>query len=239
MTDGEGQMTKDGFQGVPGKPILKKTALWMVLLMVLAGLTQLGYFLSILAREDTPSRADAVVVFMGAPGRLKTGYELVNQGAARRIVLSPSNKNAWRRWDKKFQLRPGVRHLDEPYARTTLQNAFYASRMIRSLGLKTVILVTSDYHMPRSLALMKLFLAGDGVKLHTRKVSARDAGNMRLNHRWLMTRLVYNEMIECWGSLMEYGAYLASGKMAGERGLDGPLISFLRRALLVEARAGW
>jgi uncharacterized SAM-binding protein YcdF (DUF218 family) len=51
--------------------------------------------------------------------------------------------------------------IQEDQATTTFENALYTSRIIKAHRYQSVILVTSDYHMPRSLALLQLFLAGE------------------------------------------------------------------------------
>ena len=70
--------------------------------------------------------------------------------------------------------------------------------------------------MPRSLALLELFLVGKDVRVHIHMVHA--AAAMRL--RPLLLKLVYNEMVEFWGSLFEYVSYQVkgdAGRKAGEK----------------------
>ncbi len=59
----------------------------------------------------------------------------------------------------------------EPEARTTFENALLTGDIIQKEGFKKVLLVTSSYHMPRSLLLLKLKLNGSGTEIGVHKVS--------------------------------------------------------------------
>ncbi len=72
-----------------------------------------------------PVRTEAIIVFRGSEPRLQAGYALANQSVAALIVLSPASEAERRFYDQHYQLPSHVRHLPEPYARTTLANAWY------------------------------------------------------------------------------------------------------------------
>ena len=115
-------------------------------------------------------------------------------------MLSPATDTFQRQCDRKYGLKDTVAHIPEDQATTTFENALYISRIIKANQYKTVILVTSDYHMPRSLALLRLFLAGTGVRIHAHLVYG-SSGAVAVNATLL--KLVYNEMVEFWGSLFD------------------------------------
>lgn len=220
-----------------------KESIRLVRWLLLAGLAvivpQAVYFAAVLNMENSTTPSEAVVIFRGTEKRIKTGYALAAEGLTPFIVLSPSSAAARSQYDRTYGLPPGVAHLAEAHARTTLENARYTARVIEAHGLKAVTLVTSDYHMPRSLALLRFFLAGKGVAIRTYKVSATEAGNPPVSYRATMAKLLYNEMLECWGSLVEYAARLLSGEGQGTRINRAWGITMLRSLLLLEVNPAW
>jgi len=132
------------------------------------------YFVAVLGGVNNLAPSEAIVVFRGNQARIAAGYALARQGVAPLIMVSPASERQRRGWDRRYGLPENVGHLEETQARTTMENARQAARIIREEGLKSVTLVTSDYHMPRSLGLLKLFLWGQGVEIRPFKV--RPAG---------------------------------------------------------------
>ena len=61
-------------------------------------------------------------------------------------------------------------------AKNTIENAFLVLPILGEHRVQHVILVTSEYHMPRSRLLFELVLAGTGISLAFAEV----AGNGRL-----------------------------------------------------------
>ena len=120
------------------------------------------YFAVVLNGADDLSPSEAIVVFRGTEARIAAGYRLAQQGVAPLIVVSPSSERLRRAWDQRYGLPDGVARLVEDQAHTTMENARQAARIIADRGLTSITLVTSDYHMPRSLVLLKLFLRGRG-----------------------------------------------------------------------------
>jgi uncharacterized SAM-binding protein YcdF (DUF218 family) len=199
---------------------------------------QAAYFAAVLGRADSPAPSEAIVVFRGTEARIAAGYRLAKQGVAPLILVSPSSERQRRAWDRRYGLPDGVAHLEETRARTTMENARFAARIIADRGLTSITLVTSDYHMPRSLALLKLFLRGRGVEVHPFKV--RPAGGRLAGYRSTLAKLVYNEALECWGSLAEWAAWRLTGKPLKTKGKDAPwLVTGLRDLLLIRVKPLW
>lgn len=194
-----------------------------------------AYFACVLKNKDIElTKSDAIIVFMGSEKRVKTGYELANKGLASRLVLSPATESFRQRRDKKYSIRKTVVHIPEENASTTFENALYASRIISAHQLKNVTLVTSDYHMPRSLALLRLFLAGKGVHIQPCPVHADTLAN-----KSMLLKLTYNEMVEFWGSLLEYISWQATGQLP-EKSLKKSQLSILLRSLfLLDVKPTW
>jgi uncharacterized SAM-binding protein YcdF (DUF218 family) len=108
-----------------------------------------------LAPIDDP-KADAIVALTGGYQRIDQAVQLLAQGAGRRLLISGVNPAT-----SVGHIRSFTRSRDELFeccvdigydARNTEGNASETVQWIRAHGYKTVILVTNNYHMPRSLA---------------------------------------------------------------------------------------
>ncbi|MDM9621513.1 MULTISPECIES: YdcF family protein [unclassified Rhizobium] len=101
-------------------------------------------------------RADAIVVLTGGYQRIDQAVELLQKGAGKRLLISgvhPTTTSAQIR--KMTQATPELFSccVDIGYdALDTIGNAEEASNWIHAKGYKSVLVVTNNYHMPRSLA---------------------------------------------------------------------------------------
>jgi uncharacterized SAM-binding protein YcdF (DUF218 family) len=130
--------------------------------LVLAGIAAfclgfLAFYNSVAAL--TPSndhKADAIVVLTGGYQRIDLGVQLLSDGAGRRLLISGVNPatsvNHIRTFTRSsgdiFECCVDLGH----DALDTAGNATETVRWIRAHDYKTVLLVTNNYHMPRSLA---------------------------------------------------------------------------------------
>jgi uncharacterized SAM-binding protein YcdF (DUF218 family) len=104
---------------------------------------------------DTTTRTDAIVVLTGGTGRLETGAELLRRDMAPVLFLSGVNR--------KVEKREILRLLDDPPPRLarrivlgyraehTRGNADETVLWVNSQNLRSIRLVTANYHMRRSL----------------------------------------------------------------------------------------
>lgn len=103
----------------------------------------------------TAQRTDAIVVLTGGSERLKVGFELLAEGAARKLFVS----GVYRGVEVKELLRLSQGAPEELSccialgydAEDTHGNAAEAADWMRREGLHSLRLVTAAYHMPRSL----------------------------------------------------------------------------------------
>jgi len=98
--------------------------------------------------------------------------------------------------------------------------------------MRTVILVTSWDHMPRSYLLLRILTYSTPIQIQRSRVSTGglDATNWyRSPEGWKRT---YNEMMEIWGSLYELAAYRMRGALPQEAPNKSTVASFLRKMLL-------
>jgi uncharacterized SAM-binding protein YcdF (DUF218 family) len=107
--------------------------------------------------ERSPlSSADAIVALTGGQGRVEDALDLLARGYGRRLLITGVNERTSR--DAIARLSPTQRSLveccvDLDYrARNTVQNAAEIGRWAKAQGFSSLIVVTSNYHLPRTLA---------------------------------------------------------------------------------------
>lgn len=108
-------------------------------------------------------KADAIVVLAGGKGRVDEGIRLFRAGRATYLFLIGVDP-AVRKSDL-YRPQPGDPSPDrvilEKTSRNTLENAIYGRDVILSQQVRSVLLITSRYHMKRSAILFRNALPKD------------------------------------------------------------------------------
>jgi uncharacterized SAM-binding protein YcdF (DUF218 family) len=131
----------------------------------------LGYAaFSVLLPEAGDGRVtDGIVVLTGGAGRLERGLDLLEQGKAKRMLISGVERTV-----RPIEL--ATRHHKDPAlfeccidlgreAVDTRSNAEETARWVKRYKLRSVRLVTTDWHMPRA-GFELARQAGDDVKVY-------------------------------------------------------------------------
>ena len=139
-------------------------------------------------RASPPSpapRADAIVALTGTHARLQTAVRLLREGRARRLFISGVNPEV--RDSELYDVldiesdSDLAKRIDIGRAAAdTLGNASETAEWARRHDYDRIILVTDDYHMPRSAAELKLALPT--AKLYAYPVTTRWTEPGRWNH---------------------------------------------------------
>lgn len=150
------------------------TLIAVVALMWLTGLFVFAERVRGLTPALEPTRADAIVSLTGPSAeRVNAAVRLLEQGKGDRLLISGVNREVRRK--ELRALTPGSKKLfnccvDLGFeAENTVGNAQEIAAWARSKGYDDLIVVTSDYHMPRSL--MEIRGAAPGVRLTPYAVS--------------------------------------------------------------------
>ncbi|MCB2098212.1 MAG: YdcF family protein [Parvularculaceae bacterium] len=105
--------------------------------------------------SERPAPADGVVVFTGGLDRVSSAMSLLNDGAGKRLLISGVNPSVSR--PDVAEMWPGDPAVFDccvdlgVEARTTQGNADELDAWTRMHGYQSLILVTSEFHMPRAL----------------------------------------------------------------------------------------
>ncbi len=103
---------------------------------------------------DTDSQTDAIITLTGGRNRLAEAIRLLNDGKADKLFISGVSKKSSL---QAIQKRNNIDIIDTEkvtlgtIAANTLGNAQESLDWIRQNNIKSIRLVTSNYHMPRSI----------------------------------------------------------------------------------------
>ncbi len=161
--------TDDGAAEVPSmtqpsarapRPLLWRVG-WSTFLLCAALVLALGvgflWFIWRVPVEEAPltRNADGIVALTGGASRITDAIELLASGRGKRLLISGANRatnsNEISRLNPEFErwVRCCV---DFDRSLNTLGNAIETRRWAERRGFRSLIVVTSNYHMPRALA---------------------------------------------------------------------------------------
>jgi uncharacterized SAM-binding protein YcdF (DUF218 family) len=148
---------------------MKLIATWLTRLMM-ATLVAFGLgfavFVEGIERQAglDPGQADAIVALTGGEDRIDVAVRLLTEGHGTRLLISGVNEKT-----SKDALRAEAPAPVELYdccidigreARDTIGNATETQTWVATHGFRRLIIVTSNYHMPRSIAELQRVLPG-------------------------------------------------------------------------------
>ena len=146
-----------------------------------------------------PARpADAIFVLTGGEGRIQEGYRAWSGGAARELYILGAGRRV-----PVVRIVPEVTRIPaealsrihvEGWSENTLENAFSAKSAVGEGRYSSVILVTSDYHVPRAVLAFRKVLPKD-VALSAIRV--RPEGGAGATWRWARQHFI--EGWKYWG----------------------------------------
>jgi uncharacterized SAM-binding protein YcdF (DUF218 family) len=157
---------------------------------------------------DASPRADAIVVLTGGELRLMAGARLLKDGRGARLLISGVNPQTSREDLRRLSgLSPRLfsSRVDIDYAaHTTSGNADETRTWVKSRGYTRLIVVTSSYHMPRSL--MELRRTLPGITLLPHAVVSNKIHAARWWRDPFTARVLIGEYVKLLPSAARYGA---------------------------------
>ena len=213
------------FSGFVGGVRLIFDFLLLLLVMLIIGFV---VFANSIEREQTSpkQKADGIVVLTGGVARIDRAMKLLAQGQAKRMLISGVNrtvttdelKDLASQGDQYFACCVDI----DKEARNTIDNATETSEWAALHKYYTIIVVTSNYHMPRALA--ELGRVMPGVTLIPYAVVDN---NVHLEPWWAYpgtTKLLLSEYLKYLPALGRLGAtnLLRALLPSGTRSMDVP-----------------
>lgn len=168
------------------------------LTVFIAGSLQFADTVASLQPPATP-KADAIVVLTGGFQRIDQAVDLLKLGAGKRLLISgvhPSTTRSQIRRNTQssadlFKCCVDIGHA----AIDTIGNATETSLWIRNRGYRTILVVTNNYHMPRSLLELRR------ARPETEFIAYPVVNSDLKTTNWLRNPLVLKAI------LLEYGKY--------------------------------
>lgn len=169
--------------------------------------TDFIYFVQTLEAE-IPSetvRADGIIALTGGAERITEALDLLTEGRARRLLITGVNK-ATSEESLSGHSAGGAEMLDccvdiDRNALNTLGNALETARWVHDKQFKSIIVVTSNYHMPRSLLELRRVLP-DTTLIAYPVISQ----SLKLDHWWTdpgSVRLLLSEYVKYAGATVQ------------------------------------
>ena len=181
------------------------------LVMLAVVMLIIGFFIftgSIERSQLEPRTADGIAVLTGGAARIDEAMKLLTQQKAKRLLITGVNRTTSTEELKQLasqgdQLFSCCVDIDKE-ARNTIDNATETSQWVARNHYTSVIVVTSNYHMPRALA--ELARVMPGVTLIPYSVVDN---NVHLDRWWTFpgtTRLLISEYLKYLPALARLGA---------------------------------
>lgn len=158
-------------------------------------------------QHDPEGTADGITVLTGGKARIAEAMRLLSQGKAKRVLITGVHRATTKKTLKEFaqegnQLFTCCVDIDHE-ALNTIDNAAETRDWVAQKRYRSLIVVTSNYHMPRALA--ELGRAMPGVTLIPYSVVDN---NVRLERWWLYpgtTKLLLSEYLKYLPALGRLG----------------------------------
>ncbi|MBA3014590.1 MAG: YdcF family protein [Desulfobulbaceae bacterium] len=211
-------------------PINASRLIMTLLLLIIC--FQTAFLLAFPDHQTPLSKSDLIIIFSGSQTRIKAGFTLARDGYAPNLAISGYTLNHLVSTATKHQHPDDLVLLSNGKSRSTFEDAYNTWQIVQQHQLRSILLVTSTYHLPRAYLLTRLMLLGTGVDIQTyavKEASLRSGGKGVI---LLRSKLFINEMVKFWGSLAEMTGSMISGRLV----LDVPYVfqtsQFLKKKML-------
>jgi len=160
-----------------------------------------------------PQKVDLIVVYPGTSSRLAAGCKLAREGCSANLAVSGYTSEQLAAAAKVYDLPPNLGLLAYNQSRSTFEDAYNTRQLVQKHQLSSVLLVTSDYHLPRAYLLTRLMLLGTGTALHPYAIIDKSFLHGENGAAGLRTKMLLAEMVKFWGSLTEMTGALATQQL--------------------------
>lgn len=173
--------------------IIKALITVFFLALVVVAMLFIDFAYKTFSARQREVKADAIVVLAGGKGRVEEGVRLYRQGKGRWLFFIGVDPSV-RRSDLYRPLSgdpPASGVILEKASRNTLENAIYSRDLIASKDVRSILLITSRYHMKRASILLRNSLPRD-VAIYPYPVDSKNLKEDWWSHRGSF-RLLFGE----------------------------------------------
>ena len=167
-------------------------------------------------------KADLVAIMPSSKDRIANGCVAAANPGATHLMLINNSPKALAKHAAKYGVPESVTMLPGGTSRSSFEDIHVTVQTALDRNLKSVILITSDFHLPRALFLMYAYNLSIGRDLRIQYTAARDQTTP-------LKRLLlfYSEIVKFWGSAAELGGYLRTKQLP----LDSDKVMTMRNKL--------
>ncbi len=189
-----------------------------VIVCLLLILVNAGHWLVV---DQPPRKADVIIVLSGEWARTQRGIDLYHMGYAPYLLLTGSDSSI-----EAIAVDRGVPAraiILEGRADSTYENALYSRALMEQHGLRSALVVSSDYHMLRARLTFLYIFKKTGISLTFSSIR-----NPRFNNgnRWWTSSRNIRLVLREYGGIA--ALYLGMGPYATDTLINrSPLLSFI------------
>lgn len=186
-----------------------------------------GLFFLFLDRAPNPvGHFDMLVVFQGNEQRRRDAYLLMQQLDVDSFFVPGATRGVLQNHASRYHIPESIRPLySMERTHSTFEDAFMTGQAIRRSGARRILLVTSDFHLPRSLLLLRLQTTDTEADIRWQGVKSPGKVSTRLKQN-------INEMIKVWGSLLQLCYFRCTGQHVADAPLLNRCITWIENKIL-------
>lgn len=167
-----------------------------LLLLWASGFAFFSAFAIFAKPQFAKEKTDAIIVLTGGSQRIEEGLKLFAQRKSEELFISGVHKDVIKNditflWKSNTELPPCCITLGYR-ATTTEENAQEVKEWVAINNIKTIRLVTGNYHIARSL--LEFYTAIPGIKIYAHPVSQTEL-TLESSHFWRLLFSEYNKIL--------------------------------------------
>ncbi|MFT5726135.1 MAG: hypothetical protein ACI8PB_000253 [Desulforhopalus sp.] len=177
-------------------------------LLCLVATVQIGTAIYFSENEVKLEPAALVVVFPGEKQRIKPGLVMIKKGSHKHFMVIGETQESLIQLLKRNSVPETVTALPGGKSRSTFEDVYQTAKTIKENQLSSIIVVSSGYHLPRALFLLKAYMTTSGHDIHIQGFPAKEPQQYANK-----LKQYNNEVIKFWGSIVEMAAHFFTGTL--------------------------
>ena len=188
--------------------LLPKVLICSLAFIICIAIIQIGAVFYLPNRNQDLTPADLVVILPGSSERIAAGCRAVAETKANNLMLINGSTKKLQNYAKKNNVPETVNLLAGGISRSSFEDIYNTVQTIKKHHSTSVIVVTSNYHIPRILFLLYTQLAFTKGNVSIQFKSTQKQQSLKQN-----LQLYCNEVVKLWGSSFEMSGYLVNNQL--------------------------